>query len=231
MSTRELQDAIKERDKAIRARDKAVKEKETAELNIRSLEMENERMDDSITKLQDSLTEAYKERDAQLEAAEQARKEVEAQAKAVAEELEKLKRDRENALDPEMDSVANKRIHDLEVELAASKGRAAGLEKEIEDMKNAPVDVATVEKVPDEVQKELEELRAKAELTVDGVEAEKQRMEFATFIRVIKSNVKSIPELFGKMKPETAAPCRRVLQSVALKIHEAATEGQENGQS
>jgi hypothetical protein len=117
ISTRELQQAIKERDEALKAKEQAEK------VNHEHYE-DAERLRKELEEVEKQLSEA--------------------QAKGNAEGIAKLQND-----------------HNLAVaELKASNQKIADLERQL---KEQPIDVpATIEKIPEDVEQELAELRAKA---------------------------------------------------------------------
>ena len=110
MSTRELQEAVK------------AKEKAEAQIN-------------EALQLADEMEQKAKEAEKKAGDAHVQLCEAQKQTKALQEELDKLKEEQESSLSSDMDSEANKRIHDLEVELAAAKGQQVRAEKELEELR------------------------------------------------------------------------------------------------
>lgn len=192
MSTRELQEAVKAREKAEAQINEALQL--AGEMEQKAKEAEKKAGDAHV-----QLCEAQK------------------QAKALQEELEKLKEEQESSLSPDMDSETNKRIHDLEVELAAAKGQKVKAEKELEDLKNQPIDVATIEKVPDEIQKELEELRAKAKAQAES-QPDTKMAQFKVHLLTIKDQLKAMEEIVGRMDAETKRSACGAMMVIADKL-------------
>ncbi|MEN6325816.1 MAG: DUF3102 domain-containing protein [Syntrophomonas sp.] len=168
MSTRELQQAIKERDQALKDL-----EADTTDV-IDSLMDQNKKAKEENTKLQDNLSkerEQAKERHSKLETllTDTQKKLAEAQESGNSEDIERLKADLEEA-DAQLLN-ANKEIEELNKQL-----------------KDKPIDVQAaqvVEKVPEEIEQELQDLRKKAGTA-----------KFATYFDVL---VKSFNDLLGTL--------------------------------
>jgi vacuolar-type H+-ATPase subunit I/STV1 len=119
------------------------------------------------------------------------------------EELQKqLNEAREKGEDEESSSDDN-RVHELEVQLAVAKGRAEEAEKKVEEMEKAPLEPAVVERVPADVQAELDKLRAdiaaaKNQPVLDP-EQQKLRASFAVHIDVFQEEFNRINEFVEQM--------------------------------
>jgi len=139
MSTRELQDAIKE---AAALKEQLAKADETARLK----QEENEKLQSEVRKLDqmaaDRLNELNRERENNAAAVESLMKQVdEAKAAGSVEETERLQRELNEANNSLCDSLA--KVKELEEEL------------------KKPLEPAIIEVVPEDVTRELDELRAK----------------------------------------------------------------------
>jgi len=165
MSTRELQKAIKEKEKAL-------KEKAALEKKLKAAKEKAELEHKSYQAVSDSYNELAKTNKEHYEQSERLRKELEM--------LKKEKEDSENEINKLQSSIAdiNKELEEaqasgndeeveklqeslskMENELVNSNNKIKELEQKLKEPKDVIVGETVVEKVPDEIQKELEELR------------------------------------------------------------------------
>lgn len=143
MSTRELQQAIKDRDAAIAERDNAQ----------RNQQMESGKLQMAEKAKELSLEELKK---AQAEKNKLAKELKEVQQDRAGLELDFLKAKKELASRPEVGEIVDdKRARELETSLAAAKGKIKALEIKLEQ----PMEAVAI--IPQETQEELESLRKK----------------------------------------------------------------------
>lgn len=175
MSTRELQEAIKERD--------AMKEKLKEETAARE-------------KSCAMYEELYGKYNKTVDSTDKAIKEANDRAKQLAKELTELQ---EKVADGSMDSENNKRIHDLEEELSIAKAEALAMASEVEELKNKPIETAIVEKIPDDVQSELDRLRAAATQPVLDADMQKKRANFAVRFEAVQQDFNSLLDALNEL--------------------------------
>lgn len=158
MSTRELQQAIKERDEAL---EKLKNAKQVAE------EKNNEAL---------KLLEEKQKAEADARVSERCLRETQADVKMLQESLQKERENSKNEVDRLTKSLEDAKssgdddqIVKLQCEVAAADAALKSAEQKIENLecqlKEKPIEVAAatiVEKIPEEVEKELQELRKKA---------------------------------------------------------------------
>lgn len=147
MSTRELQQAIKERDQA-KQQQKGLEEKlKATEKDAQDNKHHFETVNESYKRLEEVNHQHYEKAESLRKELEGIKKQLtEAQASGSAEDIEKLKADLQEA--DGLLTAANKEIEDLNKQL-----------------KEKPINVQAaqvIEKVPEEVEQELNELRKKA---------------------------------------------------------------------
>lgn len=144
MSTRELQKAIKERDEALKEKADLKEKLNAAEKEAK----ENSRAYKTVSESYDKLEKTNK---GHYETAEKLRLELEKTKKHLAE------------AQASGDSEEVKRLQDLKKktddELKEANDRITELEKQLKDKPIEAVAAPVIEKIPDDVQKELEELR------------------------------------------------------------------------
>ena len=132
MSTRELQQAVKERDELKRQKEEAEKKLESAEHSYKAVS-------ESYNRLEKTNSEHY-----------QKVQTLESELKAAMGLLKKAKES----------GASDEKVKQLEIELRKATDRVEELTEQV----NAPVTMepTVVEKVPEEIEKELSELREKA---------------------------------------------------------------------
>lgn len=144
MSTRELQQAIKERDEALKKLENAQKVADEKCEEARRLLDEKQRVESEVRTTEQLLRKAQEDVRVLQNTLEDTRKQLrEARDSGNNEKAQKLQESLEQKAQ-ELDE-ANRKIDELERKL-----------------KEQPIEVATVEKIPEEVQKELETLRKTA---------------------------------------------------------------------
>ncbi|RJQ25541.1 MAG: DUF3102 domain-containing protein [Peptococcaceae bacterium] len=190
MSTRDLQQAIKEKNEALRkleiAQKAAVEKSEEAQIlsaekfkieaNLQTTDQVLRKAQDSVKMLQDALQKEKDESKSEIKKLQQSMADMkkqlsEAQASGNTDEVDRLSKSLVKT-DNELTKALEK-IEELERQLR---------EKPIE----APV--ATIEKIPDEVQKELDELRNKT--TQQGTNA--AALKFKVYFDELVDNFKSL---------------------------------------
>lgn len=194
MSTRELQQAIKDRDKAEKEKEiyaSAMKKAEDAKFISDNLLRESkEAAKEDIKKLKDSLKDE-KERSS----AEIAKLQTfigEAKISGNDEEVERLQAS----------------LKEIQVDLDSSAQRIDELEEQLKK----PIDVITaepviIEKVPEAIEKELQELREKANQSGDN-----SVVKFKIYFAELQVTFKNQLEVMAKIKesdPETYEKCKR----------------------
>ncbi len=94
-------------------------------------------------------------------------------------DIQELKKQLENAREQSVENeVSEKEINRLTQELAVAESRAKKLE---EHLKTKPIEAATVEVIPESVQKELDQLRSKMNESTDPAEI-KFKMRFESLV-------------------------------------------------
>lgn len=89
------------------------------------------------------------------------------------------------------------------------------LKKENEAMKNAPVEAAVVEKVPEETIREMDALKAKiAELEKAKPEKSKEEKAFARHFENIREELQATVECLGRLEGDKAEKCRGIFKKM-----------------
>lgn len=146
MSTRELQQAIKERDQALKEKEELETKLKAAEKEVQEKSIHYENVSQAYDRLEKTNQKHY-------EKAEQLRKELE--------ETKKQLTAAQAAGNDEEVGRLSELLAKTDNELANARQRIEELERQLKE-KPIEAPVATVEKIPDEIQKELDELRQKA---------------------------------------------------------------------
>lgn len=165
MSTRELQQAIKERDEALKEKEKIAKKLESAEHSYKAIS-------ESYTRLEKTNSEHYQK------------------AYNLEKELTELKAQLEKAKES---GASDEKVKQLEAELKKAKERV----KELTEQVNAPVTMepTVVEKVPEEIEKELSELREKAKNGQQNTAVVKFEMCFDAVVKGFKDLLGALSEI------------------------------------
>lgn len=184
MSTRELQQVIKERDEAIKAKESSEKDRSKIQDDLNALEKEKEDSSKKISRLQIALMET-----------DQKLKEV--QASGNEKEIEDLQES----------------MKVLDDELAEVRRKNEKLEKQLKEI---PVEVPqVVEKIPEDVLKELEELRKKSGQVDDGV------AKFKIYFDSLVKNFASLLETLEQIQDsETKEKYRAAVNTLIGKMKE-----------
>lgn len=184
MSTRELQQAIKERDEALKAKEAAEKEKDKIQSDLSDLERERKSSNEKISRLQIALMETD----------------------------QKLKKVQNSGNEKEIKDIQEsmKVLYD---ELAEARRKNAELEKQLREK---PIDVPQiVEKIPDDVQKELEELRNKVSQVDNGT------AKFKVLFDLLVKNFSSLLEVLEQIQDsETKEKYRNAIDTLISKMKE-----------
>lgn len=168
MSTRELQQAIKEKEQAL-------KEKKDLEQKLQDSEKEVQ----SKTRLYQSFKEANREN---IEKAEKLKKELEDTKK-------KLSEAQASGNDAEIENL-NKTLKALDAEVLKLKQENEELEQQL---KNKPIEaLATIEKIPEDVERELNELREKAQ---NGEATAKFKVRFDALVKAFSDLLGTLAEM------------------------------------
>jgi uncharacterized protein (DUF3084 family) len=171
MSTRELQAAIKERDEALKKLETSQDDKHQAEANLRVTDKAFRESQADVKMLQDTY---QKDKD---------------QAKAEIAKLEKALDAAKASGDSEEAKRLQESLEQTETELGTANDKIKELERQL---KEKPIDVpATIEKIPDEVVAELEELRKKHQ----SASAIKFRLYFDELVNGFKALLSTLDEM------------------------------------
>lgn len=172
MSTRELQQAIKDREQAIKDKKELEKKLDKA---IKEVE-ESKRLSETLSKSYDELSETNTKH---FKNAEELRQEIKELKKA----LSKAEESGDNTLLESLQASLNS----AEDKLNESNSRIKELE---EALKEKPIEVnaqTIVEKIPEEVEKELQELRKKV-----NQQANTSTVKFSVYFNELVENFKSL---------------------------------------
>lgn len=183
MSTRELQKAVKERDEALKEKEDLKEKLDAAEKEAQENSRLYKTVSDSYDKLEKTNKGHYEKAEKlRLELEETKRQLSEAQASGDSDEVERLQELKEKT-DDEL-KAANQRIKELELQLKDMPIEASA----------APV----IEKIPDDVLKELEELRKSQKST--GTLAFK--MHFEALVKGFGDLLGDLAEIAGTDREE-----------------------------
>lgn len=213
MSTRQLQDVIKEKEKVEKEKEEALKlaeelkekanriEKEKAQLESdldnkdQSLKLSKE----SIEKLQDTLE---RER-------EGAKQDMDKLKKSIKETKDKIKELKKAGNDEEIEKLREE-LNKKETEESNYMNKIQELE---ERLKEKPVDVEVVEKIPEEIEKELKQLREKQGL---GEMANNFKIRFG----MIQDNFNEIFKIISEMPEEIQVKYKGAIKVLINKMGE-----------
>jgi chromosome segregation ATPase len=194
MSTRELQKAIKEREQAIKEKEDAEKAAEAVSKTLESLSKENENLKNETSKEREARLKAEREASELNKQIENGIKQREVYLQQIDEFKAKLK-DAEN-------SGNIKEVMDLTAIVNTLEDKVNSLLKEKEELEHQlnekPVDVneIIVEKIPDEVVQELQDLRAKASQPSGGDKAAvKFSLQFDGLVKGFKDLLGTLEEI------------------------------------
>lgn len=164
MSTRELQQAIKAREAAEREKEEAIKLAEELKNKTKIMEQERAQLKADIRNKDESLKFNKENIERLQDTLEREREGAKLQAKELKTKIKDIKSKLEEAKEAGNDEEAET----LKEELSKKQNEANEYLRKIEELeeklKEKPVDVEVVEKVPEAVQKELEKLREKTSL-------------------------------------------------------------------
>ncbi|MEG2289942.1 MAG: DUF3102 domain-containing protein [Clostridium sp.] len=192
MSTRELDKAIKAMKKAEKEKEEAIKAAEEFKTKSKAVEKEKAALEAEIRIKEESLKiskeNIYKIQDTLEREREGAKLEVNKLNK----DVESIKSELEKAQDDEDDEEAEK----LKEELDNKKTEICEYMKKVQELeeklKEKPIDVELVEKVPEEIEKELEKLREKASI---GEATSKFKANFNMIQHAFNEMFKAIEEI------------------------------------
>lgn len=164
MSTRELQQAIKAREVAEREKEEAIKLAEELKNKTKIMEQERAQLESDLRNKEESLKFNKENIEKLQDTLEREREGAKLQAKELKTKIKDIKSKLEEAKEAGNDEKAET----LKEELSKKQNEANEYLRKIEELeeklKEKPVDVEVVEKVPEAVQKELEKLREKTSL-------------------------------------------------------------------
>ena len=201
MSVRELQQAIKERDQA---------QKEKEELDLKLKTAEKEVQEQSIH--YDNVSKAYKR-------IEETNKNHYKKAEQLRKELEETKKQLSEAQASGNDEEAGRLSESLaktDNELANAYVKIEELERQL---KEKPIETtATIEKIPDEVQKELDELRKKA-----GQPGNDAAIKFKLYFDELVSGFKALLGVLAEIPDEDSDRYKKAVSELISKMSERLT--------
>lgn len=220
MTTRELQQAIKEK------QDLEAKLKDSLEFNIKTHELANLR--------EEERDEALKTLEAAKKTAIEKSEETKALEIALSREKENLKKEKENS----KDEIAKLQTFIGEAKVSGNDEEVARLQaslKEIqgdldtsalkideleEQLKTQPVDVTEtiIEKIPEEIEKELQELREKAKKS-DNNSVIKFKIYYDEIQKTFTEQLKLLAEI-KETDPETYEKCKKAILNLTSKMAE-----------
>lgn len=183
MSTRELQKAIKEKEEAEKKLETANQIANEKSEEAKKLMEEKQKVNEDLKKLQDELKEEK----------EKSKKEIEELQKSILNKKKELQQAQDAGDKEEIETIQQSLI-EKENELENSKQKIEELEKQLQER---PVEVnaeTIVEKIPEEIEKELNELRKKASQSNDN---SKTKVEFSVHFKVL---VKNFNDLLGSLE-------------------------------
>lgn len=205
MSKRELEAAIKELNEVKAQKDKA--ERGAAE--------KQEQLDKALSEKADLQAKYQEEMGKLQEQLKQAgdNEELSSLKKKLA-ELEKEAAEEKEHYDRAF-SQLNTEINSRVKELNNARATIQELKKENEAMKNAPVEAAVVEKVPEETIREMETLKAKiAELEKAKSVKSKEEKAFARHFENIREELQAAVECLGRLEGDKAEKCRAIFKKM-----------------
>lgn len=185
MSTRELQQAIKERDQAVKVKEELELKLKTAEKEVQQKTTHYNNISESYKRLEETNKKHY-------EKAEQLRKELEETKKQLTAAHTSGNNEEVERLNGEIGRLSESLVK-TDNELAISHGKIEELERQL---KEKPIEtaVATVEKIPDEVHQELEELRQKA-----AQQGSPTTLKFKVYFDELVDNFKTLLEVLAEI--------------------------------
>lgn len=197
MSTRELQQVIKERDQARKEREEALHKLENAKQTAIEKAEEAKRLHEEKQKAESDFRlsdKVLREAQADLKMLQDTLKKERDESKKDAKDFEKkifdLRKQLESAqktgTDEEIDQLKES-LEEAEKELSTSAMKIAELERQL---KEAPIEAVTVEKVPEVVEKELQDLRGNS-ITI------KYRVYFNSLVETFDNLLKALNEMAG----------------------------------
>jgi len=202
MSTRELQKAIKEREQAIKEKEEleeklkfAVKDAETSKSSYENVSQSYERLE--------KVNKEYYERTEKLKR-----------------ELEETKKQISEAKEIEDDEEVEKlqaSLNETESELVTSQKKIAELEQKL---KEKPIEITAetiIEKVPEEVERELNELRKKVQLSNSN--ATKFSFIFDELVKKFRELLAALEEM-KETDPEGHEKYKKAVSALATKMIE-----------
>lgn len=216
MSTRQLQQVVKEKkeleQKLKDAEDKAEQERKNCEVvsdSYKKLEIDNKKNTEKAEKLKkklDSIEDKHKE--------ELTNKEVEIENfKTEIERINKELKAAESSGDNEEVEKLQKSLQESENKLLDATAQIKNLE---EQLKDKPIDVKEIEKIPEETVKELEELRLKVKQNDD-----KAAVKFSViFDQLIKSFNDLLTTLAAVQDPEIQKKYKAAVSGLISKMQE-----------
>lgn len=185
MSTRELQKAVKEREQAIKEKEELENKLKVAEKKATEEKEKHSKQTEKLKKELAAIESKNKE--------ELTNKEVEITNLTIhIEDINKKLKEAEASGNNEEAEELRESLKNSENELMNAKDKIAELE---EQLKDKPIDVAVEEKIPEEIEKELIELREK----VSQQAKEKDSEAVIEFKIICKKTIEQIRELLGSL--------------------------------
>lgn len=173
MSTRELQKAIKERNEALNKIKEIEKASDEKENEVVKLQEEKNKVEESLKKEKEKSKEKIKAIEQKLEEAK--KQLVTAESAGNAEEVQKLQAT----------------VNEMQSDLDSSAQRIDELEKQLKEKAIEATATEIIEKVPEEIKKELEELRQKTK----NSNATKFKVYFDTLVNNFNGLLEALEEI------------------------------------
>lgn len=208
MSTRELQQAIKDKEKAEAEMKKALKATKDIEIEKARLEADIRIKDQSLQLSKENMDKLQEEFKRVREANNIKINNLNNQISRINEQLEAAK-----------ESEDNDEVERLQEELNQKQNESleyADKIRELEEkLKEKPIDVAVVEKIPDEVLSELEQLRSKAN---DDEAVIKYKVAFNLLVKSFNEVLESVKDMNDDMKNKYSGATRNLIAKMETRL-------------
>lgn len=197
MSSRELQQVIKAKEKAEKEKEEAIKLAEELKLKSKQIEQEKAKLESDIRIKEESLKVSKENIDKLQDTLERERE----GAKLEANKLNKSIKDIKKQLKEAKGAGNDEEIDRLQAELNKKQNEETDYLRQIQELeeklKEKPVDVETIEKVPEEVENELKKLREKVNL---GETTSKFKVNFDILIKNFNDLFSTLSEMPEEVK-------------------------------
>ncbi|HCO74993.1 MAG TPA: hypothetical protein DIT16_09090 [Clostridium sp.] len=215
MSSRELQQVIKAKEKAEKEKEEALKL--AAELKIKSKQMEEEKatLESDIRIKEESLKLSKENIDKLQDTLERERE----GAKLEANKLNKSIKDIKKQLKEAKGNGNDEEIDRLQAELNKKQNEETDYLRQIQELgeklKEKPVDVETIEKVPEEVENELKKLREKVNL---GETTSKFKVNFDILVKNFNDLFSTLSEMPEEVKEKYSIATKTLISKMQERL-------------